>query len=423
MSNARTREEDCKTLRVLLLNFLDHEILLVSRAGGNYTAIRRYNRNDLSRRSVRRVLDALEKAGFIQQEIGRYDLKDGSGKRTKVARYQKLKTILGEFACRGESYVETIKLKNEAKALTDYSDDPQILSMRSTLSRYQDLLNRTSVTYRGMPVDTSRHVYRVFNSRFDRGGRFYGPAWQLMSSLERQRLQIHGKPTIELDFTAFEPHILHAKETRKIYMGDPYAFDQELPRGLVKTAMTRLLNVKSRSAATRLTKQDAKQADLNALAANGLTVSDVTSRIIQHHSDIAHQLAQNGKEPPGLELQFIGSQITERIIRTLTADGIPVLTIHDSYIVESAYEQRLRDTMIESFLVITGSQSTGDRRELENILIKTVRPSAPSSKELSELPTAETQVRCSYEVIAGLLVTRSGHSQPTIGPNHLGHTM
>ena len=97
MSNARTREEDCKTLRVLLLNFLDHEILLVSRAGGNYTAIRRYNRNDLSRRSVRRVLDALEKAGFIQQEIGRYDLKDGSGKRTKVARYQKLKTILGEF--------------------------------------------------------------------------------------------------------------------------------------------------------------------------------------------------------------------------------------------------------------------------------------------------------------------------------------
>jgi hypothetical protein len=47
----------------------------------------------------------------------------------------------------------------------------------------------------------------------------------------------------------------------------------------------------------------------------------------------------------GVELMAIDGRITSRIINSFTSSNIPVLTIHDSYIVPEGYEERLVEQM------------------------------------------------------------------------------
>ena len=48
------------------------------------------------------------------------------------------------------------------------------------------------------------------------------------------------------------------------------------------------------------------------------------------------------------------SQITEIIIQRFTQRGIPILTVHDSYIVPFGYDYLLKQTMEEAFEQVTG---------------------------------------------------------------------
>lgn len=48
------------------------------------------------------------------------------------------------------------------------------------------------------------------------------------------------------------------------------------------------------------------------------------------------------------------SQITDIIIQRFTQRGIPMLTVHDSYIVPFGYDYLLKQTMEEAFKQVTG---------------------------------------------------------------------
>ena len=50
----------------------------------------------------------------------------------------------------------------------------------------------------------------------------------------------------------------------------------------------------------------------------------------------------------GVELMAIDGRITTRIIDHFTRKKIPVLTVHDSYVMQSQYEQELIDQMVYS---------------------------------------------------------------------------
>tara|TARA_Y100000588_G_scaffold384790_1_gene476790 strand:+ start:1208 stop:1549 length:342 start_codon:yes stop_codon:yes gene_type:complete len=68
------------------------------------------------------------------------------------------------------------------------------------------------------------------------------------------------------------------------------------------------------------------------------------------HKPIASYLAHSG----GMELQYLDSQITEEIVNYFTMRGIPILCVHDSYIIWKEYLQDLRFQMNKQWIKFSG---------------------------------------------------------------------
>lgn len=56
----------------------------------------------------------------------------------------------------------------------------------------------------------------------------------------------------------------------------------------------------------------------------------------------------------GLKMQFLDSKIAERIILNMMKKEIPVLGIHDSFVVQKEHENDLYDEMINCYKMETG---------------------------------------------------------------------
>ena len=62
------------------------------------------------------------------------------------------------------------------------------------------------------------------------------------------------------------------------------------------------------------------------------------------HPTIADDLASDA----GIELMNDDSRITEHVIKRFTERGLPVLTVHDSYIVHFSYHDVLQEVLEEA---------------------------------------------------------------------------
>ena len=80
-------------------------------------------------------------------------------------------------------------------------------------------------------------------------------------------------------------------------------------------------------------------------------LNSILNQLKRKHEPIAHKLASGA----GIELMYVDSQITERLIERFTRHyRCPILTIHDSYIVPFGYDRILHKEMQASFQAVTG---------------------------------------------------------------------
>ena len=77
----------------------------------------------------------------------------------------------------------------------------------------------------------------------------------------------------------------------------------------------------------------------------GFNYKNMLKLFKEHHPDIAHYLFTG----VGITLQNTDSKISEYIIKKMTNKLIPVLNIHDSFIVEKKYHKELRQVMTKAF--------------------------------------------------------------------------
>lgn len=192
---------------------------------------------------------------------------------------------------------------------------------------------------------------RVFtNERFDHGGRFYGAWWQHIKSELRPWIRINGEPTVEVDYRAMCLRCLHAKEGL-VPPDDPYDVgyhyrDENDPRRkIIKDFINALLNDHTKRIR---------------LSAEKLTILGETStravkdRILRYHPFLKDWLHSG----VGIELQYLDSQIAERVMLQLLKQGITCLPIHDSFIVQRSAYQPLIDAMNEAYRFFTHSNAS-----------------------------------------------------------------
>ena len=244
-------------------------------------------------------------------------------------------------------------------------------------------------------VNDDNFVYRVFNNRsWKQGGRFYGGFWQRIPSEYRRHIRIDGHPTVEVDYSSHHPVLLYARKGINYWKeygsdNDPYDLSEQFSlinedeepdgdldsyggavneytnktpeerqaaeRTLIKILMLVLVNTKSEKDALRGTRGKIRElaGDNYSHDYNGLT-NEILKKYIKairmKHKPIASYLAHSG----GMELQYLDSQITEEIVNYFTMRGIPILCVHDSYIIWKEYLQDLRFQMNKQWIKHSG---------------------------------------------------------------------
>ena len=245
-------------------------------------------------------------------------------------------------------------------------------TLRSQLQAYNALLKRTFIDIPSYTLSTfkrtitkgpnagrqqtislgpdNKFVVRVFNEglagKWQRGGRFYRGWWQQIDKEDRSKIYINDQPTLEVDFKAFHPNLL-SNELGVRLADDPYDLGElvlpdvvttrEQQRAYVKLLVLMGINADSDKKAFQAFRND----DQNDKVANSLTniqLGKLLDAFIDKHPQF-DGILNTGQ---ALRLMNIDSQIANLVIDHFTQKDIPVLCIHDSFIMQHDKEPELR---------------------------------------------------------------------------------
>ena len=290
-------------------------------------------------RNVRRMLFQLEHYGELLQQTsvvfhkrpGNIELRE-LNKLVEVFtlyNYDKLRVL--EFPC----------------CPTHYSRTSDNLDRETGLGgpgpRVQEVLeSRETHTHNIAAIIKYKQLHRVFTDSLKLGGRYYGASWQMFSENLRKHLFINGYPVVEWDFSGLHLRMLYHLEGMD-YPGDPYAFGSRQERPYLKLVSLLMINKKTRQGLLRAMKKT--------FAANQLEVppDEQIERMVARFNSAHHRINRYFCSDIGLRLQYLDSQITSDILDYFLEREIPVLPIHDSYIVAEQYEEELYEVMREKY--------------------------------------------------------------------------
>jgi hypothetical protein len=327
----------------------------INKRSGWYSENPRYRDPLLTYKQMIAVFKGLLRIGFIEvTQEGYYDRVTLQGGLTRfVARDELLERLLEldghpAISIKPNLNAETIILRNNVdgkKALQEYEDTPATERYRSNLKKINScFLNHwcdlevqdTEVTKLEArianhatkePIDFSqRTLVRIFsNGSFKQGGRFYRAWWQNVPSEYRKYITIDEKRTAEFDFSQLNPHLLYHSNYKEL--GSEDAYDRVLDgehRKIVKQAFNAMVQ-----ASTPL-KNCPSEIDMSGLE---MSWPELRDRIIKAHKPIADLFFND----VGNHLQFLDSNIAERVMLHFAGIDAPALPVHDSFILHHAY--------------------------------------------------------------------------------------
>ena len=348
----------------------------------------RYNKIGLSRQSPR-IISRLHELGLIDLAAGSYAGPGAVTNRTTRIRAAGPLRRLFRDAEFGPQHVlthpekENIILRGAetSQRNLEYADTPKTERMREDLRAYNRVLQRTFIDvpdqeqqfierpiksgYRAgemtrVPVcGFDNFVHRVFNRNdWHCGGRFYGGWWQGVGSEFRKRIHINGQPTVEVDFEAIHVAIL-ASQYGVVLESDPYVLDDGFVDGLdpleqrklVKTLVLIALNAPFKSKACTAFRNNAPTGSM-AKSMTNKELFRVMDAFVEKHPFMAGDLCADR----GIALMNKDSRIAAHILRVFTRHQIPVLSVHDSFIIEYSMARRLKVGMGAAAIAALGCQ-------------------------------------------------------------------
>ncbi|MFN3709064.1 MAG: hypothetical protein ACK4GU_01255 [Alishewanella aestuarii] len=243
--------------------------------------------------------------------------------------------------------IELVELKDLSDTLIDYTDSQHTFSIRQAVSNTNELRLAHDWHYiPETPLKTQQNALhdlisgqtyrtiaprelicqRKFKHDFSTGGRFYAP-YQQLSKAERATITIDGKSTVEMDIKSAQPRILYNLRGLESPV-DCYQIDG-MPRETVKQMMLVALNAKDKEEAVRSLCVDLKMKRNDVLA--------YLDKLIQLHAPIADSFFSSAWRI----VQYQDGELTNDILKAALAQGIAVLPVHDSYIVDATKREQM----------------------------------------------------------------------------------
>lgn len=211
------------------------------------------------------------------------------------------------------------------------------------------------------PLHAQFTYRRTFKRDLKSAGRFVAE-WQNLKKLDRQKLCVGGEWLVELDYVAMHPTMLLHMAGLKV-TGDVY--DLGVPEGarkFVKKCMNVALNAKSLKgmvgAMVRIMSKEPKirqSLEVYQRATGptrlGATIVHVLEAIRTRYPAIGDKFFTSAWR----ELQYLESQISERVMLEFTQRGVPCLGLHDSFLVPESERAALQDAMIRHYQIVIGT--------------------------------------------------------------------
>jgi hypothetical protein len=137
-------------------------------------------------------------------------------------------------------------------------------------------------------------------------------------------------------------------------------FTQEENRKITKGLVLTAINAKSRKAAFKAFREGQKTGS----AQKGLKdteLSIILDAFCSNNQPIEHYLCKD----MGVNLMAMDGRITAKVINHFTNKGVPVLTVHDSYILDIEYQKELHEVMSEAITAELDFASTKFKARIE----------------------------------------------------------
>ena len=349
----------------------------------------RYNELNISAKTIG-VVKTLKENGLIGFKEG-FERQEGfsSGRISRIWAEPPLvrlfeKSALNEFMIYSYTDRETIVLKDSDKNEIDYPETEETESQRYVVQYYNELLEGTFIDigsansprleiekHKGSKNPDKPHyvniqhrgkfTHRVFNnSSFTESGRFYGGFWQRIGEDYRKQILINDEETVEIDFSSLHPVLAYAEkgvDYWKEYKVSPYDIpvegidDRKAAREVIKKLFLLALNAKNDG---ELFKAFRSEFDYSLLGSLKYKFTDdalgkMLDSIKAKHPMIADQIATGA----GTVLMNLDGRIVEFVIKRFLTSNTPVLSVHDSFIVQTSQRDRLQTAMKDAWVFVT----------------------------------------------------------------------
>ena len=397
--NRKAKREAKDMLRVLLLDLYVCWLHDPTRAIGfsknknRYKVHSRYNQVYISDKIIK-VEAALHGAGWLD-ELPSYHDKTGRSESytTRIRASHKLglefeKLLVDLYDIDFDVAREVIILRekfedeegNSRRVNLDYQDTGYTNRIREQLLAYNKLLRETFIDIptlsepfvvrniekgkrQGQEQRISigpdnKHVHRVFNGNetdnWSKGGRFYGGWWLQIPKELRRDIYINDEPTVEVDYKALHPNLLL---NDPVY--DPYDLGtlvlpdiiRTLPeqRGVVKSLVLMAINADSAELSYQAFRNDKKKGDPHKRLSND-QLEKLLDAFTERYPELKGYLATG----QALHLMNLDSMIANMVIDHFTQQSVPILCIHDSFIIQHDKEQELRRVLHDAAVQVAG---------------------------------------------------------------------
>ena len=375
----------------------------------------RYGLTHLSYEQTVSAYRGLKSLGYIREIRRGYFDRSGAGS-SNVTNYVATDKLLALLKDTDEDPFKSFKLNlnqesiilrdkvNGARNEINYDDTDVTITMRMNVriinecltrhwpdlqitdTDYVALQERLQISKDKSPVNfANRILRRVFTmGSFEKGGRFYGGWWQNIPSELRRYITIDSKRTCELDYSQLNPHMIYSLAGKDMGSDDAYTrVFGEKHRDLVKEAFNAMMQAE--------TVLRAKPRDID-LHNKPFSWKELKLAILEAHKPIADMFFTG----IGNTLQFKDSQIAEQIMLHYAHNDVPVLPVHDSFIMHHAYGDtfynnisELEEQMRKAYRHVMGTEITVkgevfeivktsfDGKELEDLSIEEIASGPP----------------------------------------------
>ena len=266
---------------------------------------------------------------------------------------------------------ESIKKKTPFKysEYDDFDAPAEISKWREVLHDYNRLLSNTFVDIGSLELPSvkttywdkkakrertrtvfigqhNKYVKRIFyRNDWSLGGRVHGGWWQQVKSDYRKDILINDEITLEQDFKGLHVTLLYGLKGLQP-PEDPYVtdlqstFSSEENGALTKALVLNAINAKDMKSAFQAFRSEQKTGSAFKKIKNE-ELRVVIDAFVEANPEIEGDLFSD----KGVELMAIDGRITFDIIEYFTNKGIPVLSVHDSYITTEEHSSELYQRM------------------------------------------------------------------------------